>query len=89
MEFQEVADIFKVLSDANRVKILSIIHENGEVCVCKIQEQFNITQPTLSYHMKLLQDVNLISCRKIGTSCHYKLNDEMIKKVSKYLIDFK
>lgn len=88
MSYQEIADIFKVLSDPNRVKILSIIYENKDVCVCKIQEQFDITQPTLSYHMKLLQDVKLVECWKEGTQCHYKLNDETLGRVRKYLKDF-
>lgn len=88
MNYQDYADIFKVLSDTNRIKILSIIHKEQEVCVCKIIEHFDITQPTFSYHMKLLQDVELVTCRKVGTSCYYKINYEKINIIKNYLINF-
>lgn len=89
MNFETYANIFKVLSDANRIKILSIIHKEKEVCVCNIISHFDITQPTFSYHMKLLQDVGLVTCRKEGISCIYKINYEQVNKLKDYLTNFK
>lgn len=72
----ELAKIFNALSDANRLKILSFINSNEEVCGCDILEQLSITQPTLTYHMKILQAKGLLSCQKRGTWCIYKINKE-------------
>lgn len=89
MDSETYADIFKVLSDTNRIKILSIIHNGKEMCVCDIIKHFNITQPTFSYHMKLLQDAKLVTCRKDGTTCIYRINYEQINKIKEYLANFK
>jgi ArsR family transcriptional regulator len=56
----------------------------GELCACKILEHFEITQPTLSHHMKVLMDCGLVEGRKEGVWVHYALNQERIEK----FIDF-
>ena len=75
--------IFKALSDINRLKIIDLL-SNGEKCGCKILEHFNITQPTLSHHMKVLIECGLVESRKEGTWNYYKLNEYNANK----LIDF-
>ena len=49
----DVALLCKALSDTNRLQIVQMLSD-GEKCACKLLEQFEITQPTLSYHMKTL-----------------------------------
>lgn len=71
--YKEKADLFKVLSDANRLMIIDIL-SCGELCACEILEKFDITQPTLSHHMKVLCDHGLASCRKEGKKIYYKLD---------------
>ena len=88
MDLNKYADIFKTLSDANRLKILSIINFEGEVCACKILEKLNITQPTLVYHMKMLLDTGLVSCYKKGTWCIYKIEYEEFNRVKEVLSNF-
>lgn len=85
MDYKNYATIFKVLSDPNRLKILMIIHEEKKVCVCRILEQFDITQPTFSYHMRALQDAGLVSCEKKGTLCYYELNCDKINQIKHFL----
>jgi ArsR family transcriptional regulator, arsenate/arsenite/antimonite-responsive transcriptional repressor len=68
--------IFNALSDNNRLKILMIINDNKEMCGCDILEKLSITQPTLTYHMKILQEVGLVKCLKKGTWCVYKIDRE-------------
>lgn len=89
MDLNTCANIFNALSDANRLKILSIINLEGEVCTCKILEQLNITQPTLAYHMKMLQDNGLVTCYKKGTWCIYKIEYEEFNKIKDILTSFK
>lgn len=88
MDLNKCTNIFKVLSDTNRLKILSIINIEGEVCTCKILEQLNITQPTLVYHMKLLMDTGLITCYKKGTWCIYKIEYEAFNKLKAVFSNF-
>lgn len=73
MNEQEIAKICKALGDENRVKIIKMLTV-GELCACKILEEFSITQSTLSHHMKILSDCNLISVRKDGKWSYYSIN---------------
>ena len=69
---QELACIFKALSDENRIRILKLLH-SGEKCACKLLEELNIRQPTLSHHMKILCDAGLVLGRKEGKWTHYSI----------------
>lgn len=67
--------IFKALGDENRIHILQLL-QNGEICACKLLEELNITQPTLSHHMKILCDSEIVSSRKEGKWMHYSISAE-------------
>ncbi|MDD6479273.1 MAG: metalloregulator ArsR/SmtB family transcription factor [Oscillospiraceae bacterium] len=71
------AELLKALSDETRIKILKMLSES-EMCAAKILEQFSITQPTLSHHMKLLCDTALVNYRKDGKWTYYSLNRERL-----------
>ena len=87
-EFKKYAYIFKSLSDETRLQIVSMLDEK-ELCACKILEKFNITQPTLSYHMKMLVDSGLVNAHKDGQWVKYSINketkDELLIFLSKML----
>ncbi len=85
-KYNELALIFKALSDPNRLMILEYLKE-GERCACVILEQLQITQSTLSYHMKLLTDSNIVNARKEGKWMHYSLNRERIGELNQYVSD--
>ncbi|MGN1267833.1 MAG: ArsR/SmtB family transcription factor [Dorea sp.] len=82
IDYVEYAKIFKVLSDAKRLKIINML-SNGELCACKILEEFQITQPTLSHDMKLLCETGLVNARKEGKWMHYSLNMERMNEIYK------
>jgi ArsR family transcriptional regulator, arsenate/arsenite/antimonite-responsive transcriptional repressor len=63
----------KALSDITRLEIINLL-SSGSLCACDILESFQITQPTLSYHMKLLTDSNLVTAERVGKWTHYSLN---------------
>ncbi|MBR3813286.1 MAG: winged helix-turn-helix transcriptional regulator [Spirochaetaceae bacterium] len=73
MNETELALICKALGDENRVQIIKML-TGGELCACKILDAFNITQPTLSHHMKILTDCNLVNWRKEGKWTYYSIN---------------
>ena len=79
-EYVVQANIFKSLSEPNRLMIVDML-SCGEICACKILEKLNITQPTLSHHMKILCDCGLVNGRREGKWIHYSLNFENIKKM--------
>lgn len=78
------AMIFKALSDETRLKIIGLV-SGTELCACDILEEFEISQPTLSYHMKILTDSGLINARKDGAWMRYTLNTELVASLQDYL----
>lgn len=85
--YGEYVSIFKALADETRLKIIQMLSQ-GELCACHILEEFNITQPTLSYHMKILTECGLVNAVKDGSWMKYTLNNErflMIKEVYEYV----
>lgn len=73
--YTEYALLFKALSDETRLKILNMVSD-APLCACNILEEFNITQPTLSYHMKILISSELVIGEKKGSWMFYTLNKE-------------
>lgn len=82
MDFTEknMALVFKALSDENRIRILKLLR-NGEKCACKLLEELNISQPTLSHHMKILCDSGLVTGRREGKWTHYAICCEGVRRV--------
>ena len=77
-KYKEYAQFFKVLSDPNRLMIIDML-SCGELCACVILEKFNITQPTLSHHMRSLCDSGLVVGRKEGKWMHYSLSEKAVQ----------
>lgn len=86
MEFghKKTADIFKAFCDENRIKILHILLD-GEKCACRLLEALDISQPTLSHHMKILVDSEVVKGRKEGKWMYYSLSEEGLKRAQEYL----
>ena len=80
-------EIFKVFSNDTRVKILEILLE-GKICVSVIAQKLNITQPTVTQHLKILQGVGLIDSKKVGYWMHYYINEAGLKKVKDKISDY-
>lgn len=83
-DFEDNYKIIKALSDVNRLLIIKKLSE-GELCACKILEEFNIKQPTLSHHMRVLSECNLINLRKEGKWTHYSLNREKVEQFQSFI----
>ncbi len=80
----DAALICKCLSDANRLQIIQMLAE-GENCACRLLEAFEITQPTLSYHMKLLTDSGLVDVRREGKWNYYAINCAALAAFKAYI----
>lgn len=82
--YAEYVPMFKALADETRLKIVHMLSD-GELCACNILEKFNITQPTLSYHMKILTESGLVNGKRVGAWMKYSLNDERINDLKEIL----
>ena len=80
----DVALICKALSDANRLEIVQMLSE-GEKCGCRLLERFEITQPTLSHHMKILVESGMVNDRKDGKWHYYSLNMETLNMFKEFI----
>lgn len=78
MDERKTALIFRAFCDENRIRVLKML-TSGEKCACKILEELNITQPTLSHHMKILCDSGIVVGRKEGKWMHYSISAEGAK----------
>lgn len=84
LDERKIAMIFKAFCDENRIRILKLL-TTGEKCACKLLEEINITQPTMSHHMKILCDSGIVVGRKEGKWMHYSISPEGSEIAVKYL----
>ncbi|WP_328315541.1 ArsR/SmtB family transcription factor [Streptomyces sp. NBC_00388] len=83
----ELAKVFKALGDPVRLRLLSMIgsREGGEICVCDLTPAFDLSQPTISHHLKLLKQAGLIASERRGTWVYYRLLPAMTDRLSAVL----
>jgi len=79
------SQLFKALADKTRLKILLLL-DIREMCVCEIMVALNLTQPTASHHLGILEDVGLVKDRREGKWVFYSLKDKRITKLMKGLM---
>ena len=82
--YNETVKVFKAFCDENRLKILEQLR-TGEKCACRLLEDLHITQPTLSHHMKILCDADIVQGHKDGKWVHYSLNPAGAERAKKLL----
>ena len=85
-EYEYAAAIFKAFADENRIHILKLL-SSGEKCACKLLEELNITQPTLSHHMKILCDVGIVVSKREGKWMYYSICCNEVKKIREQLLE--
>ena len=72
--FENYAKAFKALADPKRLKLMNELCTRGQVCVCDLSDIMEMPQSKLSYHLKILMDVELITQEKKGKWNYYELN---------------
>jgi ArsR family transcriptional regulator, arsenate/arsenite/antimonite-responsive transcriptional repressor len=81
-EAEAVAATFKALSDPTRVAIVNRLAAAPEVCVCDLTSAFELSQPTVSHHLRVLRDAGLVDAERRGTWAFYRLVPEAIERLS-------
>src|SRR5688500_11440942 len=84
-EAEAVATRFKALSDPTRVRMLNLLARNPELCVCDMQSNFDLSQPTISHHLSILKKAGLVVCETRGRWCFYRANPEAIAELAQVL----
>jgi ArsR family transcriptional regulator len=70
---------FKALADPTRVGIVNRLAAAPEVCVCDLTAAFDLSQPTISHHLRVLRDAGLVDVTKRGTWSYYRLRDAAVE----------
>ncbi|MGW6377954.1 ArsR/SmtB family transcription factor [Rhodococcus sp. NPDC055112] len=85
----EIARTFKALGDPVRLRLLSLIasHDGGEACVCDISPAFDLSQPTISHHLKVLREAGLLDSERRGTWVYYRVIPVALHQLSSVLAD--
>jgi ArsR family transcriptional regulator len=72
-ERDQIAARFKALADPTRVAIINSLSAADEVCVCHMTEAFELSQPTISHHLRILREAGLVESSRRGTWAYYRL----------------
>jgi ArsR family transcriptional regulator len=84
----ELTPLFKAVADPVRLRLLSLIacHDGGESCVCDLLDAFDMTAPSVSYHLRILREAGLVSSERRGTWVYYRVNPEVMARMSAVLV---
>ena len=77
---EQVAPLLKALADPVRLRLMSLVasHPGGEACVCDLNDAFDLTQPTISHHLKVLHEAGLLERDKRGVWVYYRASTEAL-----------
>jgi ArsR family transcriptional regulator len=75
-----IVPLLKALADPVRLRLMSLVasHEGGEACVCDLNDAFDLSQPTISHHLKVLHDAGLLEREKRGVWVYYRASVEAL-----------
>jgi ArsR family transcriptional regulator len=78
------APLLKALADPVRLRLLSLVgsHADGEACVCDLNDAFDLSQPTISHHLKVLHEVGLLDREKRGVWVYYRARTEALASLA-------
>jgi ArsR family transcriptional regulator, arsenate/arsenite/antimonite-responsive transcriptional repressor len=81
---ERIAPLLKALADPVRLRLMSLVasHADGEACVCDLSDAFDLSQPTISHHLKVLHEIGLLERSKRGVWVYYKVRAEALTDVA-------
>jgi ArsR family transcriptional regulator len=80
-----LAPMFKALGDPVRLRLLSMIASAAEVCVCDLTDEFDVSGPTISHHLRVLREAGLVECERRATWVYYWIKPEALRQLSTLL----
>ena len=85
INLKKITKILKALADESRIRIVALLKKRNGLCVCEITEIIGLSQPTISSHLKKLQDAEIITYSKDGLWVKYSLDENMEKEIEQFL----
>jgi ArsR family transcriptional regulator, arsenate/arsenite/antimonite-responsive transcriptional repressor len=83
---ERLATIAKALGDRVRLQLVDVLRKHaGKVCVCELVPLFDISQPTLSHHLKKLRDAGIVDSERRGLWAYYYVTPDALKELSAWL----
>jgi len=81
---EQVAPLLKALADPVRLRLMSLVasHPGGEACVCDLNDAFDLTQPTISHHLKVLHEAGLLDRDKRGVWVYYRARTQALASLA-------
>jgi ArsR family transcriptional regulator len=81
---ERIAPLLKAMADPVRLRLLSLVaaHADGEACVCDLNDAFELSQPTISHHLKVLHEAGLLNRSKRGTWVYYSVRNEALSDLA-------
>ena len=81
-----MAEIAKALGDPIRLQLVDVLRRHaGQVCVCELVPLFDVSQPTLSHHLKKLREAGIVDCERRGLWAYYYVLPDSLKEISAWL----
>jgi ArsR family transcriptional regulator len=83
---ERMATVAKALGDPIRMQLVDVLRQHaGKVCVCELVPLFDLSQPTVSHHLKVLREAGLVGSERRGLWAYYYVNDDAVKELSAWL----
>lgn len=81
---EQISTLLKALADPVRLRLMSLVlsHADGEACVCDLNGLFDLSQPTISHHLKVLHDAGLLDRDKRGVWVYYKARQDALDSIA-------
>lgn len=81
-----LAPVLRILGDSTRLQIVALLARSDDaMCACEIEATFDLSQPTISHHLRLLKSAGLVTAERRGTWMHYRLERERVDEVLREL----
>jgi len=85
-EAERMSDVAKALGDPIRMQLVDVLVKHaGEVCVCELVPLFDLSQPTVSHHLKVLREAGIVGSERRGLWAYYYVNPDSLKELSAWL----
>jgi ArsR family transcriptional regulator len=83
---ERMAPIAKALGDPIRLQLVDVLKKHaGKVCVCELVPLFDLSQPTVSHHLKVLREAGIVESERQGLWAYYYVKPDAVKELSKWL----
>ena len=88
-EADQIVPLLKALADPVRLRLMSLVasHEGGEACICDLNPSFDLSQPTISHHLKVLHEAGLLDREKRGVWVYYRARTEALANLGALISD--